>query len=423
MPPRIAFLTVLLLFSIILPAQITRPKEVRELAKGGSNAIPQLQPLLKSPDLDIRIEAVKSIVDIGTQRSLDPLIEATGDSDAEIQIRATDGLVNFYLPGYVKTGLGASLQRVGRGIKAKFTDTNDKIIDVYVQVRPEVIAALGKLARGGVSMESRANAARAVGILRGQAAIPDLLVAMKSKNDAVLYESLIAIQKIHDKSVAPKLRYLLNDLDEKVQLAAIETTGLLQNTDALPDLTGALNRAKTIKVRRAALTAIAMIPDDSSRALYTKYLRDKDDAMRAAAAEGFARLKNPADRPLIQQAYEQETKASPRLSMAFALVALGQVEVSELSPLQLLINTLNSKARQGEAEPFLIELARDPKIRDSIYPALAGGTRDEKIYLARVLARSGDKDSLPALEKVSQDTDAEVAQEGLRALKNLRARL
>jgi HEAT repeat protein len=396
---------------------------VRELAKGGSNAIPQLQPLLKSPDLDIRIEAVKSIVDIGTQRSLDPLIEATGDSDAEIQIRATDGLVNFYLPGYVKTGLGASLQRVGRGIKAKFTDTNDKIIDVYVQVRPEVIAALGKLARGGVSMESRANAARAVGILRGQAAIPDLLVAMKSKNDAVLYESLIAIQKIHDKSVAPKLRYLLNDLDEKVQLAAIETTGLLQNADALPDLTGALNRAKTVKVRRAALTAITMIPDDSSRALYTKYLHDKDDPMRAAAAEGFARLKNPADKPLIQQAYEQETKASPRLSMAFALVALGQVEVSELSPLQLLINTLNSRARQGEAEPFLIELARDPKIRASLYPALTGGTRDEKIYLARVLARSGDKDSLPALEKVSQDTDAEVAQEGLRALKNLRARL
>ena len=423
MPRRIGSLTALLLFSVILPAQITRPKEVRELAKGGSNAIPQLEPLLKNPDLDIRIEAVKSIVDIGTQRSLDPLIEATGDSDAEIQIRATDGLVNFYLPGYVKTGLGASLQRVGRGIKAKFTDTNDKIIDVYVQVRPEVIAALGKLARGGVSMESRANAARAVGILRGQAAIPDLLVAMKSKNDAVLYEALIAIQKIHDKSVAPKLRYLLNDLDEKVQLAAIETTGLLQNTDALPDLTGALNRAKTIKVRRAALTAIAMIPDDSSRALYTKYLRDKDDAMRAAAAEGFARLKNPADRPLIQQAFEQEGKASPRLSMAFALVALGQVEVSELSPLQLLINTLNSRARQGEAEPFLIELARDPKIRASLYPALNGGTKDEKIYLARVLARSGDKDSLPALEKVSQDTDAEVAQEGLRALKNLRARL
>src|SRR6266404_1159053 len=225
---RIASLTLLILLCGLLPAQITRPKEVRELAKGGSNAIPQLQALLKNQDLNIRVEAVKSIVDIGTQRSLDPLIEATSDSDAEIQIRATDGLVNFYLPGYVRTGLGASLQRVGTGIKGKFTDTNDQAIDAYVQVRPEVITALGKLARGGISMESRANAARAVGVLRGRAAIPDLLAGMKSKDDAVLYESLIAIQTIRDRSAAPRIRYLLRDLDELVQIAAIETTGLLQ---------------------------------------------------------------------------------------------------------------------------------------------------------------------------------------------------
>ena len=109
--------------------------------------------------------------------------------------------------------------------------------------------------------------------------------------------------------------------------------------------------------------------------------------------------------------------------MAFALVALGQVEIAEVSPLQLLIDTLNSKTRQGVAVAFLTELAREPKIRASLYPSLTGGTKDEKIYLARVMARSGDKDSLPALEKVSQDTDTEVAQEGLRALKNLRARL
>ena len=393
------------------------------MAKGGSNAIPQLQALLKNPDLDVRIEAVKSIVDIGTQRSLDPLIEATRDSDAEVQIRATDGLVNFYLPGYVRTGLGAKLQRVGKGIKGKFTDTNDQVIEAYIQVRPEVIAALGKLARGGVSMESRANAARAIGILRGREAIPDLLEAMKSKDGAVIYESLIAIQKIRDKDVAPKLRYLLRDLDEKVQLAAIETNGILQNKEALPDLVDVLNRARSMKVRRAALTAIAMIPDDSSRALFNRYLSDKDDALRGAAAEGFARLKNPADRPTVQKAFDEEGKPSPRLSMAFALVSMGAVEMSEFSPLQLLVNTLNSRARQGEALALLIELARDPQIRASLYPALTTGAKDEKIYLARVMARSGDKDSLTPLEKVSHDVDADVAQEGLRALQNLRARL
>src|SRR5580698_8138862 len=105
MPPRIgAPALLLLLFGGLLPGQVTRPKDVREIAKGGANAIPQLQALFKNQDLDIRFEAVKSIVDIGTQRSLDPLIEATGDNDSKIQIEATDGLVNFYLPGYVKTG-------------------------------------------------------------------------------------------------------------------------------------------------------------------------------------------------------------------------------------------------------------------------------------------------------------------------------
>ena len=39
------------------------------------------------------------------------------------------------------------------------------------------------------------------------------------------------------------------------------------------------------------------------------------------------------------------------------------------------------------------------------------------------MAVSGDKESLPHLEKASRDTDTEVAQEGLRALRNLQARL
>src|SRR2546430_295502 len=80
-----------------LPAQNSRPKDVREAARGGSAAIPKLQEFLKDPNIDVRIEAVKQISEIGTQRSIDPLLQATGDNDPEVQIRATDGLVNFYL--------------------------------------------------------------------------------------------------------------------------------------------------------------------------------------------------------------------------------------------------------------------------------------------------------------------------------------
>lgn len=403
--------------------KVLTPKDVREMAKdAGSTVIPKLQELLKNQDTEIRLEAVKQIIDIGTQYSIDPLIQATMDNDAEIQVRATDGLVNFYLPGYYKTGFGASLRRVGTGIKGKFTDTNDQVIDPYVQVRPEVITALGKLSRGGVQMDVRANAARALGILRGTAAVPDLIEAMKSKDTDVIYESLVALQKIHDKSAAPRISFLLRDLDEKVQLTAIETTGLLQNKDALPDLADVLKRAREKKVKRAALTAIAMLPDEKNRELYSVYLKDKDDRLRGAAAEGFARLKNPSDLPMLEKAFEEERKISPRLSLSFALVMLGKTEVSEFSPLQYLVNTLNSRSYQGEAFPFLVELARTPAVRTALYGPLLTGTKDEKIQLAGVMARSGDKDTIPQLEKLSRDTDQDVAQEGLRAMRNLQAR-
>jgi HEAT repeat protein len=414
----------LVAFAVIAPlaAQDVRPKDVRDIAKSGSNAIPKLQELLKNPQVDVRVEVVKELTGIGTARSLDPLIMATQDPDTEVEIRATDGLVNFYLPGYVRTGFSASLTRVGTGVKGKFTDTNDQVIDPYIMVRPDVIAALGKLARNGSSLEVRANAARAIGVLRGKDAIPDLLEAIRTKDTQVIYESLVALQKIKDESAGTKIGFLLRDLNPKVQVAAIETVGLLQNKGAVPDLADVLKMTKDAKVRRAALTSIAMLPQDSSRPLYMQYLNDKDERMRAAAAEGYARLKNPGDLPMLEKAWMDEGRSLPRLGLAFAQVMLGKTELSEFSPLQYLINNLDSASYRDVAYAYLVEAARQQPVRQALYPTLTSGTKDEKIWLARVLGRSGDKESLPYLEKVSNDTDNEVAQEGIRAVRNLQAR-
>ena len=416
----LAFTIVLL--APVLSAQEVRTKDVREIAKEGSTAIPRLQELLKNPSTDVRVEVVKQLTEIGTQGSLAPLIEATRDNDPEVQIRATDGIVNFYLPGYVDTGFASSLRRVGTSIKGKFTDTNDQVIDPYLTVRPEAITALGALARGGSSMEGRANAARALGVLRGRAALPDLIEAAHSKNTDVIYESLIALQKIRDLSAGPRVSFLLHDLDPKVQIAAIETAGLLRNKEAVPALVDVLNRTRDKDVRRAALTSIAMLPSASSRKLYLQYLQDRDDRMRAAAAEGLARLRDPADLPTLQKAWQDEGKTAPRLSLAFAQVMLGVTERSEFSPLQYLINTLNSSSYRGEAFPFLVELARDDQVRKALYQPMLTGTRDEKIGLAGVLARSGDESSIPELKKLSADADPEVAREVLRSLRTLQAR-
>ena len=400
-----------------------RARAARELGRQGFEAIPRLQALLSDHAVEVRVEAVKAIIEIGGPRSIEPLIQAAGDNDAEVQIRATDGLVNFYLPGYVRTGLSATLRRVGTALTSRFTDTNDQVIEPYVQVRPEVIAALGKIARGGASMEARANAARAIGILRGRQAIPDLLEAIRSKDDRVIYECLIALQKIREPKVAPDIAFLLRDLDERVQIAAIETTGLLRNREALPQLREALETARTEKIRRAALTALAMIPDEQNRPIYARYLADRDEWLRAAAAEGFARLRNAADLPALEKAFNDERRTPARLGAAFGLVMLGKIELSEFSPLQYLINTLNSASWRGVARAYLIELAREAPVRRALEKALPAGTRSEKIELAQILAQSGDQETLPHLERLTKDPDEQVSREAFSAYRSLKARL
>jgi len=402
-----------------------RVRGVRDIAKQGPGAIPRLEPYLADQDSEVRWEAVKSIAELGTQRCLDPLLKATADSEPGIRTRAVDGMINFYIPGYLKTGLSGSLKRATSSLKSRFTDTNTLIIDAHVSVRPEVITALGKLAREGADMESRANAARAIGILRGQAALEDLYEALRSKNSLLMYESLIAVQKIRHLESGPKIQYLLRDLHDSVQIAAIETTGILRNKAAIPDLRELVERARNVKVQRAVITALAMMPDEQNRDLYLKYMEQKDDGLRGAAAEGLGRLKNIADTPLIERAFESEKNMGARLSLAFAMVLLGRTELSEFSPLQYLLNTLNSRSYRDSAEPLLTELARGEAVRKALYPAIRQlqATKEEKIRLARVFGQTGDKETLAVLETLKEDADSEVAAEGSKAARNIVARL
>src|SRR6202166_890138 len=136
--PVICFL---LPFSVVAQT----PKDVRAVAKEGQIAVPKVAEYLNSASADTRVETVKQLTALGGKETIDPLIRATRDADPEVQFRATDGLVNYYLPGYVKQGLGSTVVRVGGAIKAKFNDANDQIVDAFVIVRPDVIAALGQL--------------------------------------------------------------------------------------------------------------------------------------------------------------------------------------------------------------------------------------------------------------------------------------
>jgi HEAT repeat protein len=400
-----------------------RVRYVRDMAKLGSDSIAKIAPFLADPDVSVRVETVKALTEIGGPKTVDALLTAAKDNDSEIQIRSAEGLVNVYQPGYIKSGVSGSLQRAGDAIRARFGGANDQVMDPFVTVRPEVILALGRLARGGSSWETRAAAARGLGVLRGRAALDDLVEAVHSKEDQLMFEALIAIQKIRDPSAGPRIAFRLRDLDDRIQITTLETTGILRNREAAADVADVFDHARNVKVKHAAAATLAQLARPLDRALFVVWLTDKDEFLRAAGAEGLGRLKLPGDREALERALAGERSMNVRLAVVFGLVSLGNRDTSDLGPFRYLISTLNSKANKPVASAYLIELAREAEVRRTIYTLLPTAAKEEKIGLSQILAVSGDKDSVPLLETLSMNSDPEVAQEGIRGLRTLRARL
>jgi HEAT repeat protein len=391
---------------------------IRDLARKNAQAIPAIAQYLTDPDRDVRLEAVKAIVKLDTPASLTPLIQATHDNDPEIQIRATDGLVNDYLPGYVaKSGLSGTLTRGVRQAKAFFNSRNDQVIDPGTEVRPDVAEALAGLITGGASVEVRANAARAAGILRARGAVPALEKAVNSKETPIIFESLVALEKIGDPSAGPSLSFLALDLDPHVQIAALETIGVLQSKESAPQVRSALRGARNEKVRRAALQALAMLGLPADHSIFLEYAHNPDASLRASAIEGLGRIREPEDEQLLESAFnERNSDPKIHLAAAFALVDEGNVATSEFSPLAYLMENLGQPGRSEPAKAYLKELCQREDVRKAVFSLVPQATKDQKVALCSIFGSIHTPDVIPILNNLSHDIDPDVSYAAIRAL-------
>jgi HEAT repeat protein len=396
-------------------AQISR---IHELEKAGPGGLKELSGFLQDHDRQVRIEAVKTIVKIGSSASLDPLIFATRDADSEVRVRATDGIVNVYLPGYVaESSLSGYITRGVRRVKSFFASSNDSVIDPDVNVRDDVAQAISQEINFGESSDACSNAALAAGILRLKIAVPALVQALRSKDNDLMFESLVALQKIHDPAAGPGVGFLVRDLDERTQVTALETVGVLKSREAAPDVRYALENARNLQVRRAALSCLAMLGLPEDRPVFKQYVMNGDSELRAGALEGLGRLREPEDTLALQTSYD-EANADWRIhqAAAFALVNEGNVATTEFSPLAYLVEGLNSHARANFASAYLKELMQHEDVRKSLANTSDGATRAQRLALCWIFAASDSDDVLPALNKLTNDPDGEVATAAKRAV-------
>ncbi len=397
---------------------------IRDLGKRNASVLPTLAGYLSDPNSDIRIEAVKAIVRIDTAASVDPLVTAARDKEPEVEIRATDGIVNAYVPGYVaRAGLTGSITRGVRQMKSFFSTRNDQVIKPGVTVRPDVQQALADLVAKGTSVDARANAARAAGILRDQPAVPSLSDALRSRDDELIFESLVALQKIKDPSAGPAISVLANDLDERVQLTALETIGVLGSTSSAPEVRSALRSARNVKVRRSALETLAMLGQPDDRQTFLKYAGDRDVQLRSSALEGLGRVREPADFPVLEQAFNQgEIDWRIHLAAAFGMVNEGKFDTGEFDPLPFLFECLGTRGRADTAAAYLTELGHRDDARGAIIKMVPTLDKSQKIALCPILAKIGTPDALESLRGLTKDADADVVTAASQALQTSQSR-
>jgi HEAT repeat protein len=395
-----------------------RERTVKAIGEQGNAAyVPAVGALVQDSDERVRMTVVRTLIRLGSPASLPPLALAIRDGLPEIRYLAIDGIINFYLPGYVETGFGGFFRSVSNRVEGLFTDVDTVVADPDIRVDETVVRTLRQTVTGAPDMNTRVRAARALGILRVQAAVPDLVEAAFGDNVDLILEVLRAFQKMKDTSVGPRITFLLIYPQKEVQRAAATTLGLLRTEGAIGDLRLALEASEDPDVRAAMLDALAYMPQEATAPLFLRLLADRDRRLRGPASLGLGRLKNPQHTSNLDQAYQGERDAGVRLALAFALVSHGRLE-----RLNELVESLNSRTRQGEARPYLIELARERPVREALYAHLYSRDAEIRKNLCMVFAASGDSASIAQLENLLRDRDSEVALEANRAIRILRSR-
>lgn len=394
-----------------------RRKAARELGDTLSReATPALLGAAGDKDPQVRRAAVKSL---GLIRDLDAvtmLLNALEDGVPEVRREAVIALVNLY----TEQDAGFFLTREAKRLYARLNPfsgpvaSDDTVIEPDVTVAPAVIDGIAERLRDS-HREVRFYAANALGVLRGQAAIPKMVEGMNGAEPNLQVAILRSFYKIRDRSVAGEVQPYLLNTNKKVRNEALLTLGLFKSLEALPQIQTLYDQNPGRDVRLNCLEAMALIGDASSLPVFRRHLSDGGPRYRQFAAEGIGRAGDDSVAANVSRAFLAEKKPAPRLAMSFALYSLGRKEY-----LDQMVAALKERMLHQQAQAYLIEL------KARVSPGLVNYLNDSNPLVRRrlclVLGQIGDSATAEKLRPLLKDDDTEVVSEATRALRRIGAR-
>lgn len=394
-----------------------RRKAARELGETLSReATPLLLGAVGDKDPEVRRAAVKSLGLIRDSSAITMLLTVLEDGVPEVRQEAIIALVNLY----TEQDASFFLTREAKRLYARLNPFSgpvagdDTVIEPDVKVAPAVIDGIAARLRDS-NRQVRFYAANALGVLRGQAAIPKMVEGMNGAEPNLQLAILRSFYKIRDRSVAGEVQPYLLNTNKKVRNEAILTLGLFKSLEALPQLQTLYDQNPGRDVRLNCLEAMALIGDSGSLPVFRRHLSDGGPKYRQFAAEGIGRAGDGSVAAEVSRAFLAEKKPAPRLAMNFALYSLGRKE-----HLDQMVAALKERLIHQQALAYLLEL------KTRVSPELVNYLNDSNPVVRRrlclALGMIGDSASAKYLQPLLKDNDPEVVSEATRALRRIGAR-
>jgi HEAT repeat protein len=380
---------------------------------GNRDAVPLLADAYKNErSTEIRTSIVRAFGRIRDQSAIPTLSEALlSDFQSDVRLQAVDSLLRLYIPVADERGFWDFITDVMR----VFSEDEQWSVGPNVFVDEATKEVLVEALRNDFDREVRVAAANALGSLNATDQLPALIEELDGPRHREDWEVQIAMIRtmgaIASQDSGPVLTSLIRDEDERVAREAILSVGRTGYRTAFHALSSLFETSDDGDMRDLALESIGLLREPDAVNLFESLLESDEDSYRELSARGLARL--DYDASSFVERFASEDDAEVRLAQAFALVAFGNSLY-----LQELVDALDSR-RDQIAEVYLFELGRYEGRLEEFYPHLRNPDADIRAKLLGVVGRIGSPESRPYIQPLTQDSNTDVAEAAVEALRSL----
>ncbi|HEY6330897.1 MAG TPA: HEAT repeat domain-containing protein [Blastocatellia bacterium] len=380
-------------------------------------------------DEGVRADSLHALGKIKDFSVLDAMIGGLKDSDPKVRRAAIKALVMLYTEHDIDF---ITNRRTGWNLLNPLLDTDDhEVIPRYVLVDPGIVTALGESVRGDQDRDDRIAAIRALGVLHGADAIPQLADALTSDRE-VRIDVCRTFIKIGEPEAARHLIPFFRDSDQKIRTQAMFAAGMLKYHPAAEPLLSVYGLGPerkgpvmlvTQKVKgrfeylpprdEAALWALSIMGDPQAEQTFVENLEEKDSDRREYAVQGLARIADPKYKDQISRMLLTEHNDDCKLAEHWALYKMG-----DRGELQQVIRKIDS-SQQEQAEEYSAEV-NSPA---DLYPYVDSSNKTIRLEVITILGRIGDRESIGVLKPLATSSGHNVADAANDSIKTIEWRL